>query len=79
MAEERKYGHVQTTRGHIRDDEPTFLFRAADAKALPQLVRYLGDCILADCPDDHIQGVIDAIRDFKRWQRENRPLVKNPD
>lgn len=78
MGIDRKYGRVTVEnerRLPIGDDEPVFLFRAKDA-LLPQVLElYAGLCVSAGCPQEHVQGILEAKQDIKDWQRTNGKLV----
>jgi len=59
----------------VPDDEPVFIFRAQDIKALPILLNYR-----IICRDiNHIAGIVKAIQDFTRFRDKNPERMKEPD
>ena len=58
----------------IPDDEPLFIFRAKDRKALPALVAY--GMILDNL--DQKAAVTKSVNDFRDFQERNPELMKEP-
>ncbi len=79
--QERKYkilnGELVKRIGEkpIPDDEPLFIFRAQDRKALAVLVGY--NMILDDL--NQKAKVTKTINDFRRFQEEHPDRMKEPD
>ena len=77
---ERKYkildGHLVKRQGEIPipDNEPLFILRAKDRKALPALVAYL--MILDNL--DQKAAVQQTIQDFRLFQEQNPELMAEP-
>jgi hypothetical protein len=59
----------------IPDDEPIFIFRGKDAKALHGLREYFAHCTDAH----HMAAISQRIEDFKRFARLNPERMKEPD
>ncbi len=77
---ERKYkikdGKIVKRDGEkpIPDNEPLFIFRAKDRKALAALVAY---CMILDNLDQKA-AVTKSINDFRDFQERNPELLKEP-
>jgi len=65
----------RVTEKPIPDNEPLFIFRAQDRKALPALCAYL--MILDNL--NHKANVNKSIKDFCEFQEKNPQLMKEPD
>lgn len=59
----------------IPDDEPLFILRAQDIKALPILLAYRIIC----CDLAHIAGVVKSIEDFTKFRDSYPERMKEPD
>jgi hypothetical protein len=59
----------------IPDDEPLFILRAQDRKALPALTAY---CSILDTLE-HRAEVTKSINDFREFQEKNPERMKEPD
>jgi len=59
----------------VPDDEPLFILRAQDRKALPAIVAY---CEILD-NIDHRASVKKTINDFREFQAKNPERMKEPD
>lgn len=77
---ERKYGiennHLinKRTGNPVPDDEPLFIFRAQDQKALCALTAY---CAVVDDLEQR-QSVAASIEDFRVFQMRNPERIKEP-
>lgn len=70
---------VKTTNGDIiPDDEPLFLMRARDYLALPLLLYYSQISGSDVCTDYHMNGVQQAIENFKKFREEHPERMKQP-
>jgi len=58
----------------ILDDEPVFIFRAQDRKALPALMSY---CAILDTLEQR-QAVMECINDFRQFQAKCPDRMKEP-
>ena len=58
----------------IPDDEPLFIFRAQDRKALPALVAYN---MVLDCLEQK-ESVMKSINDFRDFQERHPERMKEP-
>lgn len=58
----------------ILDDEPVFIFRAQDRKAIAALMAY---CSVLDSLDQRA-AVMNCIEDFRRFQELNPERMKEP-
>ncbi len=65
---------VQTGK-HIPKDEPLFILRAQDKRALPALRFYMNSLKNAE----HQKSVRLRIKDFNAWKREHPDTMKEPD
>jgi len=59
----------------IPDDEPLFILRAQDVKALPILIAY--KIICRDI--NHVAGIVKAINDFTNFRDNHPERMKEPD
>ena len=59
----------------IPDDEPLFILRAQDIKALPVLLAYL----MIQNTLEMRTSVKESIEDFRRFAEKNPDRMKNPD
>lgn len=66
------------TGKEIPRDEPIFILRAKDIKALDALDAYLRAC-MHDCLPEHIEAVRRRIHDFEQFQGINTLRVHTPD
>jgi len=65
----------RNTEVPIPDDEPLFILRAQDRKALPALLAYL--MILDNI--DHKANVKKSVDDFRQFQFDHPERMKEPD
>lgn len=63
----------------IPDDEPLFLLRAKDIRALYALVGYKTACKIGGCDTSHLDGIDRAIAQFQKFRAFNPERIKNPD
>ena len=63
------------TGKEIPADEPVFVLRAKDFKAIATLQFYLGVCT----KPDHRSAISDVIKRFKLFRKDNPDLMKEPD
>lgn len=63
------------TNQPVPDDEPLFILRAQDRKALPALMAYIQIVDLLD----HKASVMKSINDFRAFQEKNPERMKEPD
>jgi len=59
----------------VPDDEPLFILRAQDIKALPIILAY--KIICRDIT--HIAGIVKSIEDFTRFRDSHPDRMKEPD
>lgn len=62
----------------VREDKPTFLFRAKDRLALNVLRHYRSLCLADDCEGDHVAGIREMIRKFEQYRADHPELMKQP-
>lgn len=80
-AKEPKYGiwggrlYNRTSGDKIPDNEPVFIFRAKDRKAVAALHFYAGICDNAE----HVNGVQSRIAEFQEFARRQPRMMKHPD
>jgi hypothetical protein len=62
------------------NDEPIFPFRASDVFSVMVIMHYLG-LVEGFSPSDPGQerDIVEAVNDFKAWQKEHRETVRFPD
>jgi hypothetical protein len=65
-----------TTR--FPEDEPVFVLRARDKRALAAL-RYYRDHQSQNAPTNHLDGIEKAYKDFDDFATNHRELMKEPD
>jgi hypothetical protein len=81
MTQEPKYGiregglYNRASGESIPHDEPVFIFRARDRKAIPALLHYVELC--AD--PDHKKAVVQRIADFNQFAKQYPDRLKYPD
>jgi len=66
-----KYGRVSFENGDIKEDEPVFVFRAQDALMVPMLNSYWFMCHQVGSPQEHLDKILETIKEIKDWQEEN--------
>lgn len=77
LKQDRKYrfGMINRVSGEaIPEDEPTFIFRARDQKALKHIIAYQADCD----EEHHRQAIEESIEAFKAFQAANPHRMKEP-
>lgn len=79
MAEDRKFGRVETSRIGLGEDEPVFIIRAKDKASIPALLGYAEAAYHAGASAEFVQDVIASVRRFEAWQEKNGDIVKTPD
>lgn len=78
MGIDAKYGKITVERVRkvpIGNDEPVFLFRAADELLPDVLTHYHALCQQAGSPQEHLDGIEDALDAIESWQEVNQPKV----
>lgn len=66
---------VSRDSGPVPKDEPVFILRARDSRAVAAMAYYQSICRDAD----HQAAVGKRIEDFERFERENPDRMKEPD
>jgi len=66
---------VMATGKPIPNDEPVFLFRAQDRKAVPYINGYGHDCE----NDQHQAVVMERVFEFKKFEYDHPERMKEPD
>lgn len=82
MPIDAKYGEILVSNepgNPFVDNEPVFLFRAADITVPALLVVYQTLCTGRGCDQAHVAGIHRALETFRAWQRDNPDRVKRPD
>lgn len=75
MGVDGKYGRVTTEFGNIGEDEPVVVFRAQDGLMVKVLMYYHLFCLKAGSPRRHLDAILDAIDNVRRWQSNNPTKV----
>ena len=78
MAIDAKYGRVtveKVRRVPIGEDEPVFLFRAQDELLPDVLEHYHALCKQAGSPEEHLDGIYEAMDRIESWQASNPARV----
>jgi hypothetical protein len=60
------------------DDEPVFVLRGHDTRAVGAIKHYL-DHQGPRAPENHINGIMAALRSFDTYRQENPGKIKEPD
>jgi hypothetical protein len=61
------------------EDEPLFVFRGQDRKALGALLHYDKSMNIIGIPASHADAVTDSVHAFERFRSENPDRMKLPD
>jgi hypothetical protein len=70
---------VNTVSGEaIPADEPIFILRGRDTRALAALVSYKYDCVVTGCNQLHLDGIEQAVRKFKWFKEQSPERMKQP-
>lgn len=75
MARDTKYGDIDIEK--IGKDEPVFILRAQDRKALQAMARYRSICEEGGVEQSHLDAIDRAYDAFTEWQRTH--ATKLPD
>ena len=62
-----------------REGIPIFVLTAKDVLSIYALKEYEAICESADCKPEFIHAIVDRIKEFDKWQKENADKVKLPD
>jgi len=63
----------------IPDDEPCFIIRARDKKALVTLKAYFLFCAEEGGDPTHLKAISNRIEEFEKFEKENPERMKEPD
>ena len=71
--DQKYYGNIfkTSTTTHVPDDQ-WIVFNAKDNLFPDTLTFYIGKCIVEECSEEHIQGLIELKERVKKW-REAHP------
>ena len=59
----------------LGEDEPVFLFRAKD-KLVPRVLEFYAElCEYKGCNADHVDGILQAKKNFEAWQESNEAVL----
>lgn len=63
----------------IPQSEPTIVFRAKDALAVPMLEFYLNLCLKNDCTTEQLESMRNIIKKFQDFKDDFKSRMKKPD
>jgi hypothetical protein len=69
---------IEGFEGKFPQDEPVFLLRAQDKRALGA-IRFYRERQRFDADHDHLMGVEQAVRDFENFRHHHPDRLKEPD
>ena len=72
-------GKAKEILGHLYPGEPVFIFRAKDLLSIFALDRYAEVVERFDPGSPHLASIVDALGEFREWQRAHPSKVKLPD